>query len=382
MEKEEINEIVNRYQSNEATEKDSMLLESWYLNLNEDLPLEISLSTRLKYLEEVKSALDQQLNLAYFNDQQIAASERSDKNRWPYVLAVAAVIICALFILLYPAKRIEEATGPVLVKNNSLLPAGNKASLILSNGKKINLSAVRIGDIAAETGTQITKIKDGELVYNGRYDNSAVTAYHKIETPNGGVYKIHLPDGTNVWLNAASTLRYPTSFTSLKERKVELSGEAYFEVARNKHIPFRVVTDNQVVEVVGTHFNINAYKDENAIKTTLLEGRVKINNNTILKAGQLAINSNSVIKVEEADPESAVDWKNGKFSFNDGQDFQSAMHEIERWYNVKFIYEAIPDVELRGRISRQTNLSDVLEKIEQNGKVSFRIEGRSVIVTK
>lgn len=381
MEKE-TNEIINRYLAGKATEKDFMLLESWYLNLNEDLPLEHSLSARLDYLEQVKSALDQKFNHLPDLEEKLPNGNTPDQRKWTYILAVAATIICAVCIMLYPTKRIEEETVPVLVESNAIQPAGNKAFLILAKGERINLAAVRNGDLAMQTGTQITKIKDGELVYKSKNDNSAAIAYNKIETPNGGVYKIHLPDGTTVWLNAASTLRYPASFTSLKERKVELSGEAYFEVARNKQIPFRVVTRKQVVEVLGTHFNISSYRDQNAVKTTLLEGRIKINKNTILKAGDQAININSEIKVTAVDPESAVDWKNGKFSFDDGEDFRTAMHEVERWYNVKFIYTVIPDMEPRGRISRNTSLSEVLEKIELNGKVHFRIEGRSVIVTK
>jgi len=381
MEKEEINEIVNRYAAGEATEKDSMFLENWYLSLNEDLPLACSLSTRLNYLEQVKSALDQKFGQdTDFIDIHLV-DRKITINMWPYMLAVAATIICAICIMFYQTKRIELPIDPVLVNETEIKAGGNKAFLTLSNGEKINLSTVSIGVLTAQTGTEITKIKDGEIVYKSKYSNSLARDYNKLETPNGGVYQMHLPDGTTVWLNAASTLKYPTSFTSLKERRVELSGEAYFEVAKNQRLPFRVVTHNQVIEVLGTHFNVSSYKEESTDRTTLLEGRIKINKNVILKAGEQAVISGSGIKVTEVDAESAADWKNGKFSFNNGQDFQSAMHQIERWYDVKFVYLIIPDMEPRGRIPRTETLSTVLEGIEDMGKVHFKIEGRRIIVT-
>ena len=380
MEKEEINKIISRYINNQATENDKILLESWYLQLNEDLPLQISIADRITYINEVKEALDHKFAPSAHKDPEFTELKLK-QNNWSYIIAVAAVIICIMGILLYPTKRIEPQQDPVLVKHDSISTGGNKPFLVLSNGERINLTAVNPGAVAVENGIKITKIREGELIYKNNITGKNTEQYNTIEIPNGGVYQLQLADGTKVWLNAASTLRYPTTFSSLKERKVELSGEAYFEVAKNRRLPFRVVTRNQVVDVLGTHFNINSYREEGAVKTTLLEGRISINKHTILKSGEQAVNSDAGIKVIAVDAESAVDWKNGKFSFNQGQDFQSAMYQIERWYDVKFVYLFVPDIEPRGRLPRNTTLKALLNEIEEMGKVHFKIEGRRIIVT-
>jgi len=375
MEKEEINAIITRYLDGSATDKDNILMESWYAQLHEDTSVEVSLSHRLEQLNQVKSAIDKKLGLISADD----THGSTERNTWPYVIAVAATIICVLCILLYPVKKTDKSVEPVLVQTQDILPGTNKAVLVLADGKKINLSNAGIGHLAVQKGAKIAKVAAGEITY--QYNGNDAGDYNKIETPNGGTYMIHLPDGTNVWLNAASTLKYPTSFSSLKERRVELSGEAYFEVAKNKQLPFRVVAKNQVVEVVGTHFNISSYANEKVMRTTLLEGSVSINKNILLKPGEQAVNSASGIRVNEVDATNAIDWKAGKFSFGNDQDFQTAMRQVERWYDVKFVYTNLPEVELRGRISRTTNLADVLDKIEDMGKVHFRIEGRRIIVT-
>lgn len=372
MEKQELNSLIKRYLAGKATDQDYLLLDSWYLSLYRDQPMEVSDSDRINDLDEVQFNINREISKVKYK-------------LWPGITAVAAILcaICAAGLYFYVDhnKPVKEV---IHVYATDVLPGGNKALLFLSNGKKIDLAATKIGQIETQAGTLITKTATGKLVYTDTYDHLNTKQYNKIETPNGGSYQIQLPDGTRVWLNAASTLRYPTSFSSLKERKVELSGEAYFEVAKNRKIPFRVAAHNQVIEVLGTHFNITSYKDELAVRTTLLEGSVKINNKSVLKPGQQAVNIDSVIYISKVDPETAMGWKNGKFSFNQGQDFKSAMRQIERWYDVKFVYadSVIPDVEPRGRLSRTTNLSIVLNGLEEMGEVHFKIEGRRVFVTK
>jgi transmembrane sensor len=382
MEKEDTNEMLNRYLADEASDDDKMLVESWYLNLNEDLTLQTSVLNRLTYIEEIKAALDQRFAPATSDEEsQMTEIRYSDSNTWSYIIAVAAIIICALCIVIYPVKKTDLQQDPGLVLNKEIGAGGNKAFLLLSDGTKIDLAAVKAGLIATENGAVVTKLKNSELLYKNRPAGSSGRRYNQIETPKGGVYKIQLPDGTKVWLNAASTLRYPTSFSSLKERKVELSGEAYFEVAKNKLLPFRVMAHKQEVEVLGTHFNINCYPEEGAVKTTLLEGSIRINKKNVLKPGEQAVNDGSSILVAAIDAESTVDWKNGKFSFNNGQDFRQAMRQIERWYDVEFVYAVIPDIEPRGRLPRNTGLLTVLHEIEGMGDVHFKIEGRRIMVT-
>lgn len=373
MEKQELNNLIKRYAAGKATDQDYLLLDSWYLSLYRDQPLEVSDSDRINDLDEIQSNINRHISGVKYKI-------------WPRVASVAAILcaICSIGLYFYR----DHSTKPVkelpLQYATDVLPGGNKALLFLSDGKKIDLAVRQNGQLANQAGTQITKISTGKLVYRDSYHNLNSGLYNKIVTPNGGNYELQLPDGTRVWLNAASTLRYPTSFSSLKERKVELSGEAYFEVAKNKAVPFRVAAINQLVEVLGTHFNITSYKDDGTVKTTLLEGRVRINKKTILKPGQQAVNIDSTIYISKIDPETAIEWKNGKFSFNQGQDFKSAMRQIERWYDVKFIYAGaeLPDMELRGRLRKTTNLSVVLDGLAEMGKVHFKIEGRRVLVTK
>jgi len=211
--------------------------------------------------------------------------------------------------------------------------------------------------------------------------------YNRIQVPYGGQYQLELPDGTKVWLNAGSSLRYPVSFTG-HERKVELTGEGYFEVAKNKTMPFRVQTSKQVVEVLGTHFNINAYNDDPSVKTTLLEGSVKVTQNTMgtfkmLKPGQQSVLKNNELQVKEADTEEAVAWKNGLFLFND-QSLDEIMHQVSRWYDLQIVFD---DVSLKtqrfgGSISRFKNVSQLLQVLESTGSVHFKIEGRRLTAMK
>jgi transmembrane sensor len=191
-----------------------------------------------------------------------------------------------------------------------------------------------------------------------------------------------LEDGTGVWLNAASSIKYPTAFTG-NERRVEITGEAYFEVAHNADKPFRVTFNEQTVEVLGTHFNINAYADEPAAKTTLLEGKVKLTNkaqSAMLLPGQEAVLVTNGYQVKEADLEQAMAWKNGIFYF-DNTDVKTIMRQVARWYNVQVEYEGkVTDYKFAGDLRRNTNLANVLQILEQAG-IHFRMEGRKLIVT-
>jgi len=378
MDREELNALIDRHLANQGSEKDKMLLESWYLQLNEDLPLEMDPKKLIDDLNIVKADLDKKYNFPVY--------QPVYKKLWPYTTAAAAVIICAVGISLYTrhTNRISPVQEVSVIK--AISAAGiNKARLTLANGANIDLTEAKKGEIAIQTGIRISKKAEGELVYTATSLSAAPAGYNKIETPKGGNYSVHLPDGTLVRLNAASTLIYPAAFSSLKERRVELSGEAYFEVAHNKALPFRVKTKDQLVEVLGTHFNINSFMDNGGTVTTLLEGKVKIDQKTVLKPGEQAVKMDSGILVKkDIDADAALEWKNGKFNFNEAKDFKTAMYQVERWYDVKFVYPngMIPDIELRGRLPRAPQVSKVLEGIQLMGEVHFKIEGRRIIVTK
>lgn len=310
------------------------------------------------------------------------------KKLWPRI-AVAASFLAVIGMGLYfytsnPASKIDRN----VVQAGDIDPASNKAYLTLSNGKRIALTDASNGSIASDSNVQITKIADGQLIYavaESKSDVNAPLEYNIIETPNGGKYDITLPDGTAVSINAASTLKFPISFASLKERRVQLQGEAYFQVVHNKQVPFRVSSPGQTVEVLGTHFNINAYANEVVVKTTLLEGSVKIipdhaKNFKILKPGEQGTLQDDAVKVAKADTEQAIGWRNGDFVFN-GEDLKAVMRQVARWYDVEVEYKG--NINVSGIVSafpRNKKLSQLLKALEASEGVHFKIEGRRILV--
>jgi len=311
-------------------------------------------------------------------------------------VAAASVIILLLAGVFYLTKT--EATQNRLVKNeraasslkNDILPGGNKALLTLADGSTIILDSAQNGTLSNQGNIKIIKLDDGQLAY----DKSAVSGstevlYNTISTPKGGQYQLTLSDGSKVWLNAASSLRFPATFSG-NERKVELTGEGYFEVAHNPSKPFIVTKNNVEIKVLGTHFNVNAYDDEDVIKTTLLEGSVRVtkgNKSTLITPGEQAVVSNSSSTMfsinvkKDVDLDEAVAWKNGKFIFQDA-DIKSIMRQLEHWYDVSVIYDdkEVTNEEFVGSISRNVNISQILQMLEKTGAVKFEITGRTVIV--
>jgi len=278
--------------------------------------------------------------------------------------------------------------------NNDIPPGGNKAILTLANGSVIVLDTVQKGLLAKQGNTNIIKLANGELVYNSDKKNTGELVYNTVSTPRGGQYQMVLPDGSKVWLNAASSLRFPASF-SIKERRVELSGEAYFEVAsqmgHGKKVPFIVhvssasSANGMDVEVVGTHFNIMSYADEQNIKTTLLEGKVKVSQDGItrnLEPGRQAIvdHQTHAITVANANVEQAVAWKEGQFRFKE-TGINELMRQVARWYNVEVEYRTNrTDQDYTGIVSRTENVSSILKMLEATGTVHFMVEKTKIIV--
>jgi transmembrane sensor len=273
-----------------------------------------------------------------------------------------------------------------------IAPGSNQAVLTLSDGRKILLKEAGEGKLAEQSGIHITKAADGQLVYtvSDVAEASASTAYNTIETPLGGQYQVNLPDGSRVWLNSGSSLRYPVKFGS-RERRVEISGEVYFEVAHDPAKPFRVVSKEQVVEVLGTHFNIMAYPDEQSVKTTLVDGSVKVSQagkSKLIRPGQQAsMGKNGSFEVKEVDTDEVTAWKDGFFVFK-SEDLGSIMRQISRWYDVDVEYQGnITGKIFGGKISRTKNVSEVLQILELTESIHFKIvpgdeqgEGRRIIV--
>lgn len=321
----------------------------------------------------------------------IAAEEKVKRLfPWKRIAAAAAIVLAAgaAYFLLRP----ENGGQPQLASQSitkdttaqAIPPASNKAVLILGDGSEIVLADADAGQIAQQGGATVQKTANGQIVYAGAGEPPAEPVFHTIAIPRGGHYSLTLPDGTRIWLNASTKLRFPASFTGA-ERIVELEGEAYFEVARNERQPFRVKAHGLDVDVLGTHFNVMAYADEPAIQTTLLEGKVRLSNGkqaVVLQPGQEGrLTERQQLLVRKADLEQAMAWKNGMFIFND-EPLPSIMRKISRWYDVDVTFRN-PGTTLSfaGTISRFKNVQDVLHMLSLTGTVQFRVENKTIIVT-
>ncbi|RZK47109.1 MAG: DUF4974 domain-containing protein [Pedobacter sp.] len=302
-----------------------------------------------------------------------------------WVAAAAVVLMLSVASIFYFNKKEHS------VYSTDVQPGGNRAILTLADGKKIALNDLKNGDLIKESGISISKTANGQLVY--KIEESAETSddskMNTITTPKGGEWEIRLPDGSAVWLNSASELRYPINISKSKQRLVELTGEAYFEVKQDKAHPFIVKTHKQKLEVLGTHFNINSYADEPVTKTTLFEGSVRVSELNdpasfgLLKPGEQSILSASGFQVDAVNVDEAIAWKNGYFMFNNERQ-ESILKKIARWYDVEIEYvnPEAKDVMYYGTVSRFEKISKVLRKFEQTGEVRYDIKNKKVLVYK
>jgi transmembrane sensor len=324
---------------------------------------------------------------------------------------IGGAVIVALFTtvgILYIGSlhksRVIENPAAQAVVSNTIIPGGNKAVLTLADGRQIALDNAGNGQLARQGSSQVMKLSNGQIAYQTSGDHQSVsnqTSYNIISTPRGGQYQVLLPDGSRVWLNAASSLRFPTSFTG-KERRVILTGEAFFQVHSDLSVPFKVsITPSPSsggggagafhqspleVDVLGTEFNVKAYADEEDIRTTLVNGSVKVqsdNQASILKPGQQArvanVNSASIQIVSDAALDEVTAWKEDYFLFQSAS-LESVMNQLARWYDVQVKYEgAKPTQLLTAHVSRKNNLSDILSVLEISG-YHFEISGRTVVV--
>lgn len=324
---------------------------------------------------------------------------------WALIALAAAAVAAIVFgVLLFSVPRHPDAGQDLAHAAQDIAPGKNTATLTLANGKTITLSDSKTGVVVAASGLSYndgTEIKDSAM--NGRHSElvsesrTGKATMLIASTPRGGTYQFTLPDGTRVWLNAASKISFPVQFTEAT-RKIVLSGEAYLEVAKNKTKPFIVKSSEQEVEVLGTHFNINAYGDENSTRTTLLEGSVAVTSTTprskrpneralvypgtvLLPNQQSILTKDNQVTVKQVDPVQAIAWKNGIFDFNNTP-LESIMKQVSRWYDVEVIYrdDAAKRVTISGAVSRYDKVSRVLKALEFTGSVKFTVEGQKIFV--
>jgi transmembrane sensor len=369
-----LEDLAHKYLMGTLSKEEQQEFDHWFNTTNEepiavpDVLAEDKEAHRLAILKKIRKELD--------------AEAPRKITLWRNIAAAAAVVfvvgLTALFYLKYQQR-------PEPIDTNSLAsdiaPGKNAATLTLADGKKIVLSGLKDGRLLAQAGVEIEKRADGQLIYKQKDAGTTVKPdYNTLTTSRGEQYQVFLPDGSRVWLNAASSVKFPLSFGALKERKVYLTGEAYFEVSKDKSRPFRVVSEQQVVTVYGTHFNINSYGDEATVKTTLLEGSVDVNG-TLLKPNQQAVLAGGKINVIPVRVENVVAWKNGYFRFS-AESLESIMRKVSRWYDdeVEFQNPSLKDVEFGGVVTRYTTISKVLEMLQLTEEASFELKGKTIIV--
>lgn len=337
--------------------------------------------------ETVREYLNKTLAIIENQEKEKPVAKVRSINRTWWAAAASVIVILSLGYFLFKKEntpQIAKVSPPADLINDAA-PGGNKAILTLGNGQTIILDSAGNGTLSTQGSSTVTKLADGQIAYEGDNKLSGEIVYNTISTPRGGQYNLTLSDGSRIWLNAESSLRFPASFAG-DERKVELRGEGYFEVAHDQEKPFKVSLGSSEIEVLGTNFNINSYADEKNIKATLLQGSIKVKKGTesvIIKPGQQVVinhTSGSVAVTNQVNQEEVIAWKNGLFQF-DNTDIKNVMRQVGRWYDLEVVFEGdVPDKKITGKIYRNVNASKVL-RIMEALKIHFKIEGRTVTVT-
>lgn len=386
MQKEEFLKIVERISDGVASDQDIALYLKWYQQFDLDDRMWDQLQVKP---EDFRQELLLNIQHEIQEDTPVVPIKKIQRI-WPGMIAAASVILClSVGVYFFKYKSSVPVNDKILV-SNKINPGSNKAVLTLSDGKQIVLDDTQNGRIADQGDASIRKTAEGNLIYEVKGtdlsgEKAGKPVFNRMTTPRGGQYQLILPDGTKVFLNAASSLKYPTVFDQ-KERRVELTGEGYFEVAGNREKPFLVnVNGAQEIEVLGTHFNVKAYPDDKDIRTTLLEGSVKINykdRHVLLKPKYVAVNDlKGNLLVKQANIEQVMAWKNGLFVF-DNVNLKEAMNMAARWYDIEVDYRGnVAQKKLWGTVSKYKTITELLDKIKFTTGINYKIEGRRVILT-
>lgn len=368
MELREFNNLLKKYHDGTLSKQERILLNAWYNQYatgTDKQPDHEELEKRLKSIAKKLPV-----------ESQVSKSKKTN-----YYIAIAASVLIAISVSIWWSHNWSQTKHQIV--QNDISPGGNKATLVFSNGEKINLSEEHTGIV----------VKDDDIYYS---DGSTVSINEQptekinlleLRTPLKGTYQITLSDGTRVWLNAESTLKYPAQFSG-STREVHLAGEGYFEVMHDADKPFKVLSLGQEIEVTGTAFNVLAYEGEPNIRTTLVEGSVKIINKAsgvinALKPGQQSTLVNGNIHISQTDISTQIAWKEGLFRYNN-QSLEDIMHHLSRWYGVEVVYEdeSMKAERFVGMVSRYSNISVVLAILEEVGDAKFTLTRNTVIVNK
>ena len=389
MNEEQARDILERYKNGNCTSEEKEIVERWLSSLegksNEWTPKE-----REQFQQKLRAGIDSRIN-----EPQI---KKPFRGKLIFRAAVALLIVTLGLTVYYFSTRQAENMQPALAETgtvvNDIEPGNNGAILTLANGEKLVLDSTGNGTLAVQSNINILNI-DGQLIYEGDASDAGATTYNTVSTPRARQFRLQLSDGTKVWLNAGSYIKYPVKFGT-EDRRVEISGEVFFEVAtvsntNGKKIPFWVdiitgQASGGVIEVTGTQFNVNAYSDDIPLKTTLLEGGIRYSNGnisqTVLPGEQIQLSQEGAVRiVKDVNTDAEVAWKNGYFTY-DKTDIQVVMKQLERWYDIEIEYKngKIPNEKYWGDIERNSTLSEVLKILELSG-VKFKIDGKKLIVT-
>ncbi len=397
----DIHDLANKFKAGNCTPEELDALENWYLQWQ---PEEVDLSA--EQLETLMKVVWTSMPAAETTKPK---SVKLWPSRWIKIAAAVVMVASAAAVYLYhhPVRFADPQANYVI----DIPPPVSQATLTLSNGKHIHLSGRGIGQLARQAGITITKTTGGQITYKimpgqtSDIGSKAPVQYNTLTTPHGSAYTLILSDGTQVVMNAVSSLKFPATFSNLKERRVELTGEAYFTVKHSNKQPFRVYTANQLVEDLGTEFNLNAYTDEGEVKTTLVTGSARVSgyqaegrpgslyrplpgsrtrdNEVVLQPNQQSTLQGGAFQVRTIDPQLAIAWKNGLFYYKNTP-METVMRQISRWYNVDIEYQdpGIQKQTFSGSVSRYDNLSKLLKAIEFIEAARFKKEGRKIIVMK
>lgn len=356
----------------------------------------------LRYDDNGSAAVDWETLWNTIHYSTIGTTAPVKKMNWWSVAAAAIIVLIGTGAYFWNYTQKQKSN--VVVASTAMLgvadvqPGGDRAILTLANGQQIILDSATNGILAKQGTSDVVKLANGQLQYKGSGVTENEIMYNTLGTPRGGQYRLMLPDGSKVWLNAVSSIRYPTAFTG-KERVVEITGEAYFEVAKDATHPFKILVHKEEplspgdeagvgdmeISVLGTHFNVNAYNDEPNIKTTLVEGSVKVTRdkqNVVIKPGeQTELNKSGTLKIiHDADIDEAVAWRNGLFEFQDA-DLQSILRQVMRWYDVEVDYQGnIPERFFTAIISRDKTLTGVLEILKLSD-IDYKLDGKKLVIT-
>lgn len=369
MENIDLQHLLRKYKAGSCNPEELALLENWYLQWKVE-PGQLTEEDLTNLKKDIWQKVDEETKMP------------KPVKLWPRIGIAAAL---AAILLSTGIWFLQKNQSGIHTYASDVAPGRSGATLTLANGQKINLTNAANGELASQSGVTISKSANGQLIYEIKENTNQAAQLNTLSTANGETYRVRLPDGSLVWLNATSSLTFSSNLNEGGNRRVKLIGEGYFEVTKDAAHPFVVESSDQEVEVLGTHFNINAYQDEDMIKTTLIEGSVKVSTPQLQKMllpGHEAVKYGNDIQVHSVKAEQAAAWKDGRFVFDDKK-IEDIMKMIARWYNVQVIYEGeMPEDLFLGSVSRFDHVSQVLNVLESTGRIHFKVEERKIYVSR